>query len=474
MNMSLFNKFLIDLFALLRWSIGALKALVLELMRHLRSKSNVKELTTKFKTIESQFIHVVEVNLSSTPQYFWQTHHRKIIRIGYLMIVFFLALNMARCFYKPSLISVEPYVESETISFPGVKKPLNGIKSSSLDSGASQVLSLPGRLVWDENKTSKVASPFAGRVDSVNVQLGQKVENGEVLAIIHSSEFGQAQADAKKSEALATLARSTLTRSKELFDHGVLSKREFDQITADSSQAFAEFDRAASRVKALGGQYKTIDQKFALKTSVSGMVVERNIYPGREISSDVSAGSIFTVTDPKNLWAILEASETDLGKFSEGSEVYLSSSTLPNEKLSGKITHISDFIDPLTRTVKVRVSIPNEGMKLKAEMFVQANITLAKVEGIVVPTKAIILMGEKNYVFIETDVNQFTRKEIKIGAQFADRSEVLEGVKDEDKIVIEGALYLNEILRSDIKVNATKSSWPDRFKNYFNQFSFQQ
>ena len=474
MNMSLFNKFLIDLFALLRWSIGALKALVLGLMRHLRSKSNVKELTAKFKTIESQFIHVVEVNLSSTPQYFWQTHHRKIIRIGYLMIVIFLALNMARCVYKPSLISVEPYVESETISFPGVKKPLNGIKSSSLDSGASQVLSLPGRLVWDENKTSKVASPFAGRVDSVNVQLGQKVENGEVLAIIHSSEFGQAQADAKKSEALATLARSTLTRSKELFDHGVLSKREFDQITADSSQAFAEFDRAASRVKALGGQYKTIDQKFALKTSVSGMVVERNIYPGREISSDVSAGSIFTVTDPKNLWAILEASETDLGKFSEGSEVYLSSSTLPNEKLSGKITHISDFIDPLTRTVKVRVSIPNEGMKLKAEMFVQANITLAKVEGVVVPTKAIILMGEKNYVFIETDVNQFTRKEIKIGAQFADRSEVLEGVKDEDKIVIEGALYLNEILRSDIKVNAAKSSWPDRFKNYFNQFSFQQ
>ena len=470
--MSLFNKFLIDLFALLRWSVGALKALVLRLMGHLRSKSNVKELTAKFKTIESKFIHVVEVNLSSTPQYFWQTHHRKIIRLSYLMIVIFLALNMARCVYKPSLISVEPYVESETISFPGVKKPLNGIKSSSLDSGASQVLSLPGRLVWDENKTSKVASPFAGRVDSVNVQLGQKVVNGEVLAIIHSSEFGQAQADAKKSEALATLARSTLTRSKELFDHGVLSKREFDQITADSSQALAEFDRAASRVKALGGQYKTIDQKFALKTSVSGMVVERNIYPGREISSDVSAGSIFTVTDPKNLWAILEASETDLGKFSEGSEVYLSSSTSPNEKLSGKITHISDFIDPLTRTVKVRVSIPNEDMKLKAEMFVQANITLAKVEGVVVPTKAIILMGEKNYVFIETDVNKFTRKEIKIGAQFADRSEVLEGVKDEDKIVIEGALYLNEILRSDIKVNATKSSWPDRFKNYFNQFSF--
>jgi multidrug efflux pump subunit AcrA (membrane-fusion protein) len=110
-------------------------------------------------------------------------------------------------------------------------------------------------------------------------------------------------------------------------------------------------------------------------------------------------------------------------------------------------------------------------MKLKAEMFVQANITLAKVDGVVVPAKAIILIGEKNYVFIETDVNQFIRKEIKIGAQFADRSEIVEGVKADDKIVVEGALYLNEILHSHIKVDAKKSSWPDRFKKFFNQLS---
>ncbi len=472
MNMSLLKKFLIDLLDLLRWSVAAMKSFTVKLIGNGQSKLNFKDLMIKFKAIESQFIHIVEINLSSTPQYFWKTHHRTIIRFGYALIAIFLALNMAKCVYKPSLISIEPFVESETISFPGVKKPLNGIKSSSLESGASQILTIPGRLVWDENKTSKVTSPFAGRVHSVNVQLGQKVDSGEVLAIIHSSEFGQAQADAKKSEALATLARSTLTRSKELFEHGVLSKREFDQITADSSQSLAEFDRAASRVKALGGQYKTIDQKFALKTSVSGVVVERNIYPGREISSDISSGAIFTVTDPKNLWAVLEASETDLGKFSEGSEVYLLNNTLPNEKLSAKITHISDFIDPLTRTVKVRVSVPNESMKLKAEMFVQANITLAKVDGVLVPAKAIILVGEKNYVFLETDVNQFTRREVKIGAQFADKSEIIEGVKGDEKIIVDGALYLNEILHSHFKVGASKSSWLDKFKKYFNQFSF--
>jgi cobalt-zinc-cadmium efflux system membrane fusion protein len=470
--MKLFSKFLIDLIALLRWAVNAVKSFFYVLLANIKAKSSAKESFVKFKMIESKLIHLIEVNLSSTPQYFWQTHHRKLIRLLYFVVLIFLVLNIAKCAYKPSFISIEPHIESETISFPGVKKPLNGIKSASLDSGASQVLSIPGRLVWDENKTSKVTSPFAGRVNSVNVQLGQRVESGEVLAIIHSAEFGQAQADAKKSEALATLAKSTLSRSKELFDHGVLSKREFDQITADASQSLAEFDRAASRVKALGGQYKTIDQKFALKSTVSGVVVERNIYPGREISSDVSAGSIFTVTDPKNLWAVLEASETDLGKFSEGADVYLINNALPNEKLNGVVTHISDFIDPVTRTVKVRVTVPNESMKLKAEMFVQAHITLAKVDGIVIPAKAIILVGEKNYVFVETELNKFVRKEVKLGAQFSDRSEIIEGVKVEDKIVVEGALYLNEILHAHVKVEAGKSDWIDRFKNFFTQFSF--
>lgn len=470
--MKLFSKFLIDLIALLRWAISAIKSFIYILIANIKAKTNLKESIVKFKIIEDKLINLVEVNLSSTPQYFWKTHHRNLLRLSYFIVLIFLVVNIAKCSYKPSFISIEPHVESETISFPGIKKPLNGIKSASLGSGASQILSIPGRLVWDENKTSKVTSPFAGRVNTVNVQLGQRVESGEVLAMIHSSEFGQAQADAKKSEALATLAKSTLSRSKELFDHGVLSKREFDQITADSSQAFAEFDRAASRIKALGGQYKTIDQKFALKTSVSGVVVERNIYPGREISSDISAGSIFTVTDPKNLWAILEASETDLGKFSEGAEVHLFNNALPNEKLNGVVSHISDFIDPVTRTVKVRVTVPNESMNLKAEMFVQANITLAKVDGIVIPAKAIILVGEKNYVFIETELNKFIRKEVKLGAQFADRSEIIEGVKAEDKIVVEGALYLNEILHTHVKVDASKSDWSERFKKYLNQFSF--
>ena len=467
--MKTLGQFIKDFFGLLAWLLVLVKNAFVKVLKtqkdHIQSKAYIE----KLKSLEALVIHQVQENLPTVPRDFWQSHHRKILRIVYFVILTMLVINFARCMYKPSHISVEPVIQADTISFPGVKKPLNGVKSVSLELGANHLLTLPGRLVWDEDKTAKVFSPFAGRIHSVEVQLGQKIESGQVLAVIQSPEFGQAQADAKKSEAQAVLARASLTRSKELYDHGILAKKEFEQISADAAQAIAEFDRASSRVKALGAGYKTVDQKFPLKTTVAGVVVERNVYPGREITSDLSSGPIFTVTDPKNLWAVLEASEVDIGRFTEGAEVVLFNNAMPNEKLKGKIIHIADFIDPVTRTVKVRVSVPNDSMRLRAEMFIQADIPLARVEGIVVPSKAVILIGDKHYVFTEVELNQFVRKEVKIGSQFADKTEITDGLKVEDKVVVEGSLYLNEILREHVKGEVGKSGWMETVQAYLNQ-----
>lgn len=469
--MKTLGQFLKDFLVLLAWLLALIKATFLRLVKSQKDQIQSKAYVEKFQALEALVIHQIQENLPTVPKDFWRAHHRKILRIIYFFILTMLVVNFARCVYKPSHISVEPVIQAETVSFPGVKKPLNGIKSVSLEAGANHILTLPGRLVWDEDKTAKVFSPFAGRIHTVEVQLGQKIESGQTLAVIQSPEFGQAQADAKKSEALAVLAKGNLTRSKELFDHGILAKKEFEQISADAAQAIAEFDRASSRIKSLGAGYKTVDQKFPLKTTVSGIVVERNVYPGRDISSDLSNGPIFTITDPKNLWAVLEASEVDIGRFAEGAEVTLFNNAMPNEKLTGKIIHIADFIDPVTRTIKVRVSVPNDSMRLRAEMFVQADIPLARVEGIVVPSKAVILIGDKHYVFIETELNQFLRKEVKIGSQFADKTEITDGLKIEDKVIVEGSLYLNEILREHVKSDVGKGGWMEAIQTYFNQLT---
>ena len=228
--MKTLGQFIKDFFGLLAWLLVLVKNAFIKVLKtqkdHIQSKAYIE----KLKSLEALVIHQVQENLPTVPRDFWQSHHRKILRIVYFVILTMLVINFARCMYKPSHISVEPVIQADTISFPGVKKPLNGVKSVSLELGANHLLTLPGRLVWDEDKTAKVFSPFAGRIHSVEVQLGQKIESGQVLAVIQSPEFGQAQADAKKSEAQAVLARTSLTRSKELYDHGILAKKSLSKF----------------------------------------------------------------------------------------------------------------------------------------------------------------------------------------------------------------------------------------------------
>lgn len=454
------GQFLKDTGSLIVWLLNFIKRTLMSLLKGFLIQLRSKTFLQKIQAIEAQVIHHVHENLPAEPQKFWSLHHKKVLKIIYVVIIAMLVLNFAKCMYKPSRMAIEPVVEGELIYFNGVTKPLNGIKSSELIEGGVQNLVLPGRLVWNEEKTAKVYSPFSGRVESVEVQLGETVKKGQSLAHIQSPEFGVAQSEARKAQAAASLARSSLNRAKELYANGIIAKKDFDQIESDAAQVFAEFDRASARIKALGASYNSVNQKFPLNTPFDGIVVEKNIYPGRELNSDLSNVPLLTITDPNNLWAILEASEVDLGRFEVGAEVVIHNNTLPNEKLTGKIIQIADFIDPVTRTLKVRVEVPNQNKKLRAEMFVQADIPVTNLEGMIVPAKGIFLVGDKHYVFVELDINKYERHEVKVGKRFADKVEVIEGLKQDQKVVTEGNLYLQEILRANTRAQKGKNDQP--------------
>lgn len=451
------GQFLKDTWGLVVWLLSFIKTTLLDLIKGFFGQIKSKAYVDRFNAIEAQVVYHIHENLPTEPQKFWSAHHKRVLRIIYILFISMLVLNVAKCMYKPSRVLIEPVVEGELIYFKGATKPLNGIKSSELIAGGVQNLVLPGRLVWNEEKTAKIYSPFSGRVDSVAVQLGETVKRGQSLAFIQSPEFGVAQSDARKAQAAAILAKSNLARSKELYANGIIAQKDLEQIQSDTAQVIAEYDRATARIKALGASYNSVDQKFPLNTPFEGIVVEKNIYPGRELNSDLSNVPLLTITDPNNLWAILEASEVDLGRFEVGAEVVIHNNTLPNEKLTGKIIQIADFIDPITRTLKVRVEVPNNNKKLRAEMFVQADIPVTNLEGMIVPAKAIFLVGDKQYVFVELDINKYERHEVKLGKRFADKVEVVEGLKQDQKVVIDGNLYLQEILRANMRAQKEKN-----------------
>jgi len=355
----------------------------------------------------------------------------------------------------------DPKVTGETIQFPASVKALPGIAGEAAKSGGERMLSLPGRLVWNEDKTVRVATPFAGRVTEILVQPGTTVKAGQPLANLTSPDFGVAQADARKAAADNAVAAKALARQRELFEAGVIAQKDLEQAQGDAARSAADLQRTQAALRQYGAAAAgdAVNQRFALRSPIDGLVVERNINPGMELRPDQPpAAPLFVVTDPTTLWAQLDASEADLSLFKAGVTVQLVSAAYPGETFAGTVVKIADYVDPTARSIKVRLSVPNPDRRLKAEMFVTAKLRAASFEGVAVPSKAVFLADNRNYVFVRTANNTFVRRQVKVGVVLPGVTEVLDGIRDGETVITDGNLYLQDILRDATAVNAARAA----------------
>ncbi|MGO4764105.1 efflux RND transporter periplasmic adaptor subunit [Cupriavidus sp. 2KB_3] len=372
------------------------------------------------------------------------------------------ALALVACGKKEApMADDDPKVSGQTIQFPESVKSLPGIVGQPVKLGGDRMLNLPGRLVWNEDKTVRVTTPFAGRVMDILVQPGATVKAGQPLATLTSPDYGLAQADARKAAADSAVAAKSLARQRELYGAGIVAQKELEQAQADSARAAADQQRtqAALRMYGAAAGGDAVNQRFALRSPIEGLVVERNINPGMELRPDQAPSSpLFLITDPTTLWAQVDAAEADLGLFKPGVTVQLTSAAYPGETFQGTVVKIADYVDPASRSIKVRLTVPNADRRLKAEMFVTARLQAASFKGIAVPSKAVFLADNKNYVFVRKGSNTFERRLVKTGVSLPGMTEVLEGLADGEVVVTDGNLYLQDILRDATAVNAARAS----------------
>jgi cobalt-zinc-cadmium efflux system membrane fusion protein len=171
-------------------------------------------------------------------------------------------------------------------------------------------------------------------------------------------------------------------------------------------------------------------------------VVERNLNPGQEFRPEQSAPPLFVVTDPASLWIQIDAGEADLGKLKKGEALQIESKQYPGERFKGVIRHVADFVDPNTRTIKVRGDVPNADRRLKGEMFVNALVELEPTAALRAPASAVFLAGKLRYVFVEEAPGRYRRQAVEAGAEREGLIDLNAGVKEGDKVVIEGSLHL--------------------------------
>jgi cobalt-zinc-cadmium efflux system membrane fusion protein len=344
----------------------------------------------------------------------------------------------------PPAAEVRPIIQGAQLRFPAGHPQLSLLKSTAAVPATTLNVDLPARLVWNEERTQRIYAPFAGRVTQIRVDLGQSVSKGAHLLSVSSPEFGAAQADAAKAMTDAKVTDKALARQKELFEAGIAARKDLEMAEADAARAHAEADRANARTRLYGGSQQ-VNQQLTLMSELNGVVVERNVNPGQELRSEQSGPgmpALFVVTDPSQLWVQIDAKEADVGTLKPGASFDLLVQALPGQVFKGKVVAAADFIDPNTRTIKIRGAIANPQRLLKAEMLGTARIQRQLGQGVVVPATGVFLRGTQHRVYVETAPGTFEVREVVLTYEGAKESVVSSGLSVGDKVVTDNGLLL--------------------------------
>jgi len=341
----------------------------------------------------------------------------------------------------------QPTVQDHTtIIFPPRSPQLAQIQSQLVQPRTEQTLRFNGRLVWNEDRTVRVFPPFSGRVVSIAVRPGDRIKKDQTLAVLAAPELGVAQAEARRADQDYALAQKNLKRVQELFSGGVAPQKDLQQAQADVARSLADRERTRAKLKPYG-KTDTVDQQLAIRSPVEGVVVERNINPGQELRSDTQGDkALFVVSDPSKLWFLLDVSEKDIGAVKVGEQVQIGTTSLGEDRVTGRIAHVADVVDPQTRTVKVRGTLEGADERLKAEMYIVARIQVAASSGFLVPARAVYLRGEQYFVFVDEGGGRYARRAIRPGPLADAQQVILEGVAATDRVVVDGTLLLERLL----------------------------
>ena len=375
-----------------------------------------------------------------------------------LWLNFFAAALLVGCKSRESAIenALPAQVQGEKVMFPKDSLQMSSLVIEPVEVCKGSAMRLNGRLLWDDDVTVKVFTPFGGHVTKILTEVGQTVSQGQPLVAIASPDYGQAQADARKAASDFILAERSLSRVQELFAHGAAAQKDVQFAQADFERAQSEKQRTTARMALYGGNATTIGDVYQLLSPLQGVVVDKTINPGQEVRADQMLANapqlfspLFVITDPSRLWVQLDATEQDAPLLKPGQPIIIHSRGQPRETFRGKIEVISDFLDPSTRTVKVRGSVDNSKRLLRGEMFVSVELPAGQQGGFDISPKAVFLKGEKHYVFLEEARGLYARREIKIGSEHDGRILVIEGIEPGQRVVAEGCLLLDRMIQAN-------------------------
>jgi cobalt-zinc-cadmium efflux system membrane fusion protein len=311
-----------------------------------------------------------------------------------------------------------------------------------------------GNIDFNQTLLVQVFTPYQGRIISADLNIGDKVEKGQVLFTIDSPDLLTAESALIAASGVRTLQTRTLNRVKALKQIGGVSQQAVDQTTSDQQTAEGAWRSARDTVRMFGKTEEEInrivgerkaDARLVVKSPISGYVTQRAAAPGLLVQPG-AAPPPYVVADTSTMWMMANVIENEAPSLQVGQEVSATVGAFPDRVFSGKITVIGASVDPVTRRVPVRSEIANPDHLLRAGMFANFAIRLgAAVQSAAVPAVAIVREGDGSMTaWTTTDQRSFTRRVVRVGQRHGDLVQIIEGLRPDELIVSDGALFLSE------------------------------
>lgn len=327
-----------------------------------------------------------------------------------------------------------------------------------------------GKVAIDQNRSTRIYPPYAGRVTKLTIAPGDDVQKGQLLFVIEAADSVDAQKDfvvalttRNKAISQVNLAQIVERRMSTLAKDKAASQREWQEAEAnltaaenDSRSAEIALQAARNRLRLVGKTDAEIDafEKTGALTPdapvyapLAGTVLQRKVGPGQYVSAGAGDGDpVFLIGDTSKVWIAAYVRETDVAKVRVGEHLIFKVLTQPDRLFETQIDYVAPGIDPDSRRLMVRASVDNSDGLLKPEMF--ASVTIVTSEGTptpAVPLEAVIYEGSNARVWVVGDDQTVELRQISLGQSDGGLIQVLGGLNAGEKIVTRGSLFIDRM-----------------------------
>lgn len=305
-----------------------------------------------------------------------------------------------------------------------------------------RLVQLPATVEADPARTANILPPVAGRIVELKVHLGDHVEKGQPLLTIDSGDLAQAWSDNDKARDALNHAGTTLKRVQGLREAGAGAAKDLEQAQSDYTQAQAELTRSETRLRGIGADARTRGRQLTLAAPYAGTITALSTSQGA-YANDLTA-SLMTVSNLDAVWVTANAPESNVALIAKDQPVDVVFQAYPGQTWHGKVSFVSEVLDPDTRRAKVRIAFPNTDGRLKPNMFATATFAVPQQRSVFVPNSALIMNNDSTVVWVEVAPWTFVKRTVQPGYGEPDGARVGAGLAAGDRIVVKGGVLLND------------------------------